>query len=71
MKTWRLQARKASGLSVAVAEDREHGADRAVLVVPGRLSHGPQERVDDGRHPQAPAEDLDHVLAELDQSRPS
>ena len=71
MKTWRLQARKASGLSVASWKIARTRADRPVLVVPGRLAHRPQERVDDRRHPQAPPEDLDHVLGELDHARPS
>ena len=52
-----------------VLHDGPEGADGAVLVVPRRLSHRPQERLDDRRHPQAPAQHLDHVLRELGQAR--
>ena len=40
------------------------GADRAILIVPGRIARGLQERVDDRGHPQAPAQHLNGVFDE-------
>ncbi|OQA58294.1 MAG: hypothetical protein BWY42_00001 [Candidatus Omnitrophica bacterium ADurb.Bin277] len=45
-----------------VVVNREHGADRPVLVIPGRIGHHAQERRDDGRHPETPPENVDHVF---------
>ena len=39
-----------------VRADGDARADRAVLIVPGRIWRLAQERVDDRRHPQAPAQ---------------
>ena len=46
----------------ADGDDRPH---RAVLIVPGRVRRLAQERVDDRRHPQAPAQ---HAHALFDQA---
>ena len=52
-----------------VGADDDRRADRAVLIVPARIGRLAQERVDDRRHPQAPAQHAhalrDHALDAL------
>ena len=45
-----------------VRADGDARADRAVLIVPGRIRRLAQERVDDRRHPQAPAQHAHPLL---------
>ena len=45
---------------------RDAGAHRAVLIVPSGVRGHAQERVDDRRHPQAPAQDADRLLDQAD-----
>ena len=45
-----------------VRADGDARADRAVLIVPGRVRRLAQERVDDRRHPQAPAQHAHPLL---------
>ena len=52
--------RQAEGAKIDVGQadvgaDRDQRAHRAVLIVPGRIGRLAQERIDDRRHPQAPA----------------
>ncbi|KAF5030941.1 hypothetical protein DSECCO2_632930 [anaerobic digester metagenome] len=46
--------------------DGGHGAEGAVLVVPGRVRGDAQQGVDDRRHPQAPAQDAHGLLGDGD-----
>jgi len=59
-----------AGALSRVGCDGDARPDCAVLIVPGRVRRLAQERVDDRRHPQAPAQDANALLDQaLDPAR--